>query len=95
MIGFVLGSQTFMAMIGSLMVSTWMANNPVRNLMLGFLLIIIGVFLLGTLEWVYDKDQFLMYSFLTQGTIGIGSGFILNASTSILGSFEEDEREIF
>lgn len=94
-IGFVLGSQTFMAMIGSLIVSSWMAKNPIRNLMLGFILIVIGVFLLGMLEWVYDKERFLMYSFLTQCTIGMGSGMILNASTSILGSFEEDEREKF
>ena len=63
--GFVLGSQTFMAMIGSLMVTAWMAKNPVRNLMMGFILIVIGVFLLGSLEWIYDKDQFLMFSFLS------------------------------
>tara|TARA_B110000285_G_C14784165_1_gene449979 strand:+ start:271 stop:642 length:372 start_codon:yes stop_codon:yes gene_type:complete len=49
--------------------------------------------MLGYLEYVYDTEQFIIFSYIAQVLGGLGAGANCTSCMAILSSFEASERE--
>lgn len=62
-------------------------------MIVGTLFVIMGIVGLGSLKFVHDKQDFIIYSFVWKFVIGFGAGINSTATMAIIASHYKHDRE--
>lgn len=95
-VGLIFGVMAVCQILASMLVGTFIHLFEVERyqlILIGSLLIIIQNGLLGSLWFVENTNLFIGLSFLAQCLGGIGAGTNSTATTAIMSSFKNDDRE--